>query len=50
MPEYIKMEAGKINILRTIQCGSYIHDIDVGKKECEMERERKKKREISIRT
>ena len=28
-PEYIKMEAGKINPLRTVQCGPYIHDIDV---------------------
>ena len=48
-PEYIKMEAGKINLLRTVQCGSYIHDIDVGKRESETEREREKK-EIFIRT
>ena len=37
-PEYIKMEAGKINPLRTVQCRSYIHDIDVGKRESETER------------
>ena len=28
-PEYIKMEASKINPLRTVQCRLYIHDIDV---------------------
>ena len=37
-PEYIKMEAGKINPLRFVQCGSYIHDIDVGKRESEKEK------------
>ena len=37
------MGAGKINPLRMVQCGSYIHDIDVGKREGETEREREKK-------
>ena len=41
MPEYIKVEAGEINPLRTVQCGSYIHDIDVGKRESETEREKR---------
>ena len=39
----ITMGAGKINPLRMVQCGSYIHDIDVGKREGETEREREKK-------
>ena len=40
-PEYIKMEASKINPLRTVQCRSYIHDIDV-------ERERERGRTFSF--
>ena len=44
-PEYITMGAGKINPLRIVQCGSYIHDIDVGKRESETERERERERE-----
>ena len=44
-PEYITMGAGKINPLRMVQCGSYIHDIDVGKRESETERERERERE-----
>ena len=41
-PEYINMEADKINPLRTVQCGQYIHDIDVGKRKSETEKERKR--------
>ena len=41
MHEYIKVEAGKINPLRTVQCESYIHDINVGKRESETEREKR---------
>ena len=44
-PEYITMGAGKINPLRIVQYGSYIHDIDVGKRESETERERERERE-----
>ena len=39
------MGAGKINPLRIVQYGSYIHDIDVGKRESETERERERERE-----
>ena len=48
-PEYINMEAGKINSLRNVQCGSYIQDINAGKRESETEREGKKE-EIFVRT
>ena len=42
--EYIKMGASKINPLRIVQCRSYIHDTDVGKRESETERERERER------
>ena len=44
-PDYITMGAGKINPLRIVQCGTHIHDIDVGKRESETERERERDRE-----